>query len=215
MPDLPLQGIRVFLVDDHPAVREGLSLLLAHKGLVICGEASCKDEALPLLATAEPDIVLVDLTLGDESGITLIETLRKDDCAIKCLVYSMHDDSERIQAALAAGANGYVTKREVAATLLTAIADILAGGCYLSPIVETALQQAAPDENRLVLERLSERERELFRKMGEGFSTADLARYFDISPKTVETYYTRIMEKLDLVGAKEIRQKAIRFMRAR
>ena len=215
MSDLPLQGVRVFLVDDHPAVREGLSLLLANKGVVICGEASCTDEALPLLATAAADIVLVDLTLGDESGITLLETLRKNDRALKCLVYSMHDDSERIQAALAAGANGYVTKREVAATLLAAITGILAGGRYLSPVVETALQQAEPDENRLIVERLSERELELFRKMGEGFSTSDLARHFDISPKTVETYYARIMEKLEFSGAKEIRQKAIRFMKAR
>ena len=215
MSDLPLQGIRVFLVDDHPAVREGLSLLLAHKGVDICGEASCKDEALPLLATAAADIVLVDLSLGDESGITLLETLRKKDQAIKCLVYSMHDDAERIQAALAAGANGYVTKREVAATLLAAIAAILAGERYLSPVVEAALQQAVPDESRLIDELLSERERELFRKMGEGFSTADLAQYLDISPRTVETYYVRIMEKLGLVGVKEIRQKAIRFMKAR
>lgn len=215
MSDLPLQGVRVFLVDDHPAVREGLSLLLAHKGLIICGEASCRDEALPLLATAAADIVLVDLTLGDESGITLLETLRKDAPAIKCLVYSMHDDAERIQAALAAGANGYVTKREVAATLLAAIASILREERYLSPVVEAALQQAVPDENRLIGELLSERELELFCKMGEGFSTADLAQHFDISPRTVETYYARIMEKLDLSGVKEIRQKAIRFMKAR
>lgn len=215
MSDLPLQGIRVFLVDDHPAVREGLSLLLAHKGVDICGEASCKDEALPLLATAAADIVLVDLSLGDESGITLLETLRKESFVIKCLVYSMHDDAERIQAALAVGANGYVTKREVAATLLAAIAAILAGERYLSPVVEAALQQAVPDESRLIDELLSERERELFRKMGEGFSTADLAQYLDISPRTVETYYVRIMEKLGLVGVKEIRQKAIRFMKAR
>lgn len=213
MTDISMREVRVFLVDDHPAVREGLSLLLANKGLVVCGEAGRGEDAVALLSSAAPDIVLVDLSLGNESGLDLIAALRK--VGIKILVYSMHDDGEKVEAALAAGAGGYVTKREVAATLLEAIRRILAGGSYLSPIAEVARQRTAPDEGRLVVERLSERELELFRKMGEGYSTADLASHFDISPSTVETYYARIMEKLDLSGAKEVRLKAIRFMKAR
>lgn len=213
MADLSLHGVRVFLVDDHPAVREGLSLLLANKGLVVCGEAGCREDALQLIGTVAADIVLVDLSLGKESGIDLIAALKK--CGAKTLAYSMHDDGERVEAALAAGASGYVTKREVAATLLEAIRNILAGGCYLSPIAEAARQQTAPDEWRVVVERLSGRELDVFRRMGEGYSTADLASHFDISPSTVETYYARIMEKLDLSRAKEIRLKAIKFMKAR
>jgi DNA-binding NarL/FixJ family response regulator len=201
-------------VDDQPEGREGWSLLLANKGLVICGEAGQRGEALPLLASAAADIVLVDLSLGEESGIDLIAVLRER--GMKTLVYSMHDDGEWVETALAAGANGYVTKREVAATLLEAIGRILAGGCYTSPIAAEAVrQQAVTGEGRVMVERLSERELELFRKMGEGYSTADLARHFDISPSTVETYYARIMEKLDLTGTKELRFRAIRCMKGR
>jgi DNA-binding NarL/FixJ family response regulator len=213
MADAALQGVRVFLVDDHPAVREGLSLLLANKGLIVCGEADHREDALRLLSTANPEVVLVDLSLGDESGIDLIEAVRES--GMKILVYSMHDDAGRVEAALAAGADGYVTKREMAATLLEAIGSVLAGDCYLSPVAEAARRQAVPVEGVVMVERLSDRELELFRKMGEGYSTADLARHFDISPSTVETYYARIMEKLDLFGAKEIRLRAIRFMKAR
>jgi DNA-binding NarL/FixJ family response regulator len=214
MGDVSLQGVRVILVDDHPAVREGLSLLLANKGLVVCGEADRREEAIGLIGSAAADVVLVDLSLGKESGIDLLADIKA--LGVKTLVYSMHDDGERVDAALAAGANGYVTKREVAATLLEAIGCILSGACYLSPIAAEAVrEQASTGEGRVMVERLSERELDIFRKMGEGYSTADLAGFFEISPSTVETYYARIMEKLDLYGAKEIRIKAIRFMKSR
>lgn len=214
MSETALQGVRVFLVDDHPAVREGLSLLLASKGLVVCGEADCRAVALQSLATTAADVVLVDLSLGDESGIDLIAAVRGSD--VKTLVYSMHDDAERVAAALAAGANGYVTKREMAATLLEAIGSVLAGECYVSPVAAEALrQQATTGEGRAMIARLSERELELFRKMGEGHSTADLARHFAISPSTVETYYTRIMEKFGLARTKELRLMAIQFMKGK
>ena len=208
-----LNGVRVFLVDDHPAVREGLSLLLANKGLVICGEAGRSEDALPMLTAAAADLALVDLSLGDESGIDLIAAL--SERGMRTLVYSMHDDSDRVEAALTAGANGYVTKREMAATLLEAIGLVLAGECYLSPIAAEALRLGRTDEGRKMLARLSEREQELFRKMGEGYSTADLAHHFAIAPSTVETYYARIMEKLDLPRTKEVRLAAIRFMQGR
>lgn len=209
MSDRTLAGVRVLLVDDHPVVREGLSLLLSNKGLVICGEAGCRDEALPLIASAAPDIALVDLSLGEESGIDLITEIQGS--GMKILVYSMHDDGERVEAALAAGADGYVTKREMAATLLAAIAAVLAGDLYLSPTAGAGRRAG----ERLEMERLSEREREVLHRMGEGYSTADLAHHFDISPSTVETYYVRITEKLGLHGVKELRLRAIRFMRGR
>lgn len=214
MPDRALQGVRVFLVDDHPAVREGLSLLLASKGLVVCGEADCREDALRLLASVATDVVLVDLSLGEEDGTCLIADLYGR--GLKTLIYSMHDDGEQVEAALSAGANGYVTKREVAVTLLEAIGCVLSGECYVSPVAaEASRQQTVAVEGRVPVERLSERELEVFRRMGEGFSTADLARHFAISPSTVETYYARIMEKLQLSGAKEIRLRAIRFMKGK
>lgn len=214
MLDTVLQGVRVFLVDDHPAVREGLSLLLSSKGLVVCGEADRGVDALPRLAGVAVDVVLVDLSLGKESGIDLIAALRES--GTKTLVYSMHDDRGRVEAALVAGANGYVTKREMAVTLLQAINSVLAGECYLSPVAAEALKQgASSDDSRPVVARLSEREQKLFCKMGEGYSTADLAQHFAISSSTVETYYARILEKLKLSRTKELRLMAIHYMKGK
>lgn len=214
MPDTALQGVRVFLVDDHPAVREGLSLLLGSKGLLVCGEADRGADALSRLSAVAVDVVLVDLSLGEESGIDLIAALRES--GVKTVVYSMHDDRERVEAALAAGANGYVTKREMAATLLEAISSVLAETCYLSPVAAEALQQGIePDDHRHAMNLLSEREQKLFCKMGEGYSTADLAQHFAISSSTVETYYARILEKLKLSRTKELRLMAIRYMKGK
>jgi len=214
MPDTTVQGVRVFLVDDHPAVREGLSLLLSSKGLLVCGEADCRADALSRLSSAAAAVVLVDLSLGAENGIDLISNLRES--GVKVLVYSMHDDRERIEAALAAGANGYVTKREMATTLLEAISSVLAGECYLSPVATEALQQGTePEDRRPVMARLSEREQKLFCKMGEGYSTSDLAQHFAISVSTVETYYARILDKLKLSRTKDMRLIAIRFTKGK
>lgn len=211
MADGSLQGVRVFLVEDHPVVREGLTLLLTNKGFVICGEANCREDALLCLLSANADVVLVDLALGHEDGIELIRSLNEQ--SIKSIVYSMHDDARQVKTAISSGAKGYVTKREEASILLEAIDCVLSGGCYLSPVAEAASRQTIPLEGPELVERLSERELELFRKMGEGYSSADLAHHFAISPSTVETYYSRIMEKLNLPRTKEVRLMAIRFMK--
>lgn len=213
MTDGSLQGVRVFLVEDHPVVREGLSLLLANKGFVICGEANCREDALLCLLSAKTDVVLVDLALGHEDGIELIRSLNEQ--GVKSIVYSMHDEARQVKRAISSGAKGYVTKREEASILLEAIDCVLSGGCYLSPVAEAASQQSTPQEELEFIERLSVRELELFRKMGEGYSSTDLADHFAISPSTVETYYSRIMEKLNLPRTKEVRLMAIRFMKGR
>ena len=202
-------GIRIFIVDDHPVVRDGVAQLLSQKGFVVCGEADNCDDALRLIAPAAPRILLIDLSLGEESGLDIITAMREG--GMKMLVYSMHCDAFHIRAAFAAGASGYVTKREIASTLMAAIAGTLAGERYVSPLAAQALDNAPPVERVISVDRLSERERGLFRLLGEGYTAAEIADHFSISYSTVQTYYTRIIEKLELTGVRELRRHAINF----
>lgn len=210
MPATVLSGARIFLVDDHPAVREGLARLLKSKKAIICGVAENCAQTLGQLTEAAPDLVVVDLSLGMENGCDLISELTSR--AIKSLVYSMHDDPGYIQAALDCGASGYVTKREFAATLTDAVHEVLAGRRYLSPLVVQALSGAL-GQCPLPLHRLSTREREIFQRLGAGDTTAELAQHFGIKPSSVETYYERIVAKLVCKGIKQMRQLAIRYIR--
>ena len=122
---------RVFLIDDHLAMRSGLSLLLTKSGHVICGEAETRAEVLARLKDSMADVALVDLTLGDESGLDLIDDLLAQNVTV--VIYSMHEDRKTVERAFVAGAAGYVTKREVADVLLTALDQVLAGNRYASP----------------------------------------------------------------------------------
>ena len=117
-----LPAIRIVIVDDHPAVRQGLALLLQPKGISVCAEAGARAEALALIDAHRPDVVLVDLSLGDEDGTALLEEVRIRRCPT--LVYSMHEDGRRVAGAFAAGARGYVTKREVHGVLVQAIMEV-------------------------------------------------------------------------------------------
>ncbi len=212
MRENSLPGIKVFLVDDHPAVTEGLTILLARYGIVVCGEAGGLEEALKALTTVTPDLVLIDLSLGSDNGLDLITDLKS--AGIKSLVYTMHDDAWHIRAALAAGVNGYVTKREMTDTLRDAIGAILNGQRYISPGTAEALSAHDPgNEKQTVWERLSAREREIFRGAGEGRSTVDIADELQISVSTVETNIARIISKLGLSGTKEMRRCAIQHLR--
>lgn len=208
MPESTLDGARILLVDDHPAVREGLSLLLSQKGIVICGEAENSAQTLQCLTTANPDLVLVDLSLGRESGLGLISEL--NERGVKSIVYSMHDDAQHIESAFAAGARGYVTKREMATTLLDTIREALSGLRSVSPVAAQILaEKHISGHSRIPLERLSDRELEVFRRIGAGDTATDIALMFGISHRTVESYYARIIEKLGLGGVKELRRLAI------
>lgn len=205
-------GARVLLVDDHPAVRQGLSLLLDKKGIVVCGQAINREETLQLLAGARPDLVLVDLSLGSESGLDLIRELHAD--GVMTLVYSMHDDAQHVESAFASGAHGYVTKRDMGASLLEAIGEVLAGRRYVSPVVAKIIaDRFISGQPRIQIERLSERELEIFRRAGAGESASEMSDSLAISPRTVESYYARIVEKLGLTGVKAMRRLAIQYFK--
>lgn len=198
--------IRLFMVDDHPAVRQGLRLLLEQEEIVICGEAGDTATALEEIPTSSPDLVMVDLSLGKESGLDLLRRLAGLAPGVPLLVYSMHEDSFHIGQAFSAGASGYVTKREISSVLTRAIGELLAGRPYMSPraqdIAGTVPAQPSPSES------LSQRELQVYRCLGEGFTTAGIAEELGVSRRTVDSYYARILEKLGVRGMEELRRRA-------
>lgn len=201
-------SIRVLLVDDHPAVRQGLALLLAPEGIAVCAEASDLAGARNQLEQCRPDLALVDLALADEDGVEVVAALHAR--ALPSLVYSMHEDGTHIQAALAAGALGYVTKRELHRVLVDAIREVAAGRRFVSPTAAAALAEhlAEPKGSRADCE-LSEQERQVYRLLGRGEGTIEIGAALKISTRTVESYYARIQDKLGLRGMQELRRHAI------
>lgn len=209
MKDRAENVARIFLIDDHPAVLQGLKLLLSQESHIVCGGAKNRIETFERIGSSGADIALLDLSLGEESGLELIAGLR--ELGIAVLVYSMHEDSDTIEKAFAAGANGYVSKREVSEVLLTAVSDLLAGRRHVSPQVAQSLANRAissPKVNRETV--LSEREQQILTMLGQGEANSDIAAAFDIGLRTVETYYARIIDKLKLDGMKDLRRYAIR-----
>jgi DNA-binding NarL/FixJ family response regulator len=203
------KAARIFLIDDHPVVRQGLKQLLAQEAYVICGEAGNRRETLERIGSSGADLALLDLSLGEESGIGLIAGLC--EAGIRVLVYSMHEDSDTIEKAFAAGADGYVSKREMENVLFCAVSDLLAGRRHVSPRAAQSLANrtlSAPGENAEHL--LSERETNILTMLGRGESNADIAAALFISVRTVETYFSRIIVKLGLNGMKDLRRYAIR-----
>ena len=198
--------VRLFMVDDHPAVREGLRLLLEQQGVVVCGEAGDVAGALAAIPAAAPDLVMVDLSLGRDSGLTLLRWLAARFPLVPLLVYSMHEDPFHVQQALAAGATGYVTKREITALLALAIDELLAGRRYGSPRPGEALG-AHPAGARPARPRRPPQRRGSG-LVAEGFSPQAIAERLGVSRRTVDSYFARILEKLGLPGMEALRRHA-------
>ena len=202
------QRARIFLIDDHPAVRQGVRMLLSQDAHVVCGEAGNRDEALIGIGSSAAEMALLDLSLGEESGLELINDL--ETRGVRVLVYSMHEDADTIERAFSAGAAGYVSKREPVDVLLTAVTDLMAGRRHLSPLAAQSLASRAIESPAARQEaQLSEREREILALFGQGESNADIAAALAISVRTVETYCSRIITKMELDGMKALRRYAI------
>ncbi|MDP5238561.1 response regulator transcription factor [Uliginosibacterium sp. 31-16] len=206
---IPGQGARILLVDDHPAVRQGLSLLLAQDHHVVCGEAASLAETLSAITGVQADLALVDLSLGGETGFDLIGVLRAR--GIRVLVYSMHEDVVSIERGFRSGADGYLSKREESGVLRKGVLEVLAGRRFVSPRGAEVLGcRAALPNGTHRSEQLSEREVQILDALGAGQSLTEMANALTISVRTVESYCARIIEKLKLSGMKELRQYAIR-----
>jgi DNA-binding NarL/FixJ family response regulator len=207
---------RVLLIDDHPIVRQGLALLIDREAdLSVCGEAEGAHSAFHAIATLRPDIVLLDISLSGPDGLDVLKEIRMKTGSLPVLILSMHDESIYAERAMRAGANGYIMKQEATGKVLVAIRRILQGGVYLSDrLTNTMLQQFvhgtwAPKTSPLVT--LTDRELEVFRLIGEGHGTRQIADELHLSVKTIESYQAHIKEKLSLRNARELVQHAIEW----
>jgi DNA-binding NarL/FixJ family response regulator len=205
---------RIFLVDDHPLVRERLTQLIAQQpDLSVCGEAESAPAALTGLASARADLVIVDLSLQDSAGLELIKSLQRLHPSLPVLVLSMHDESLYAERVFRAGARGYINKRESAQKVIEAIRRVLDGKLYVSEKAAEILAARAMrgTHERPPIERLSDRELEVFERLGRGIGTRQISEEFRVSIKTVQAYCARIKEKLDLGSATELLREAVRW----
>ncbi len=204
---------RVFLVDDHPLVREWLASLVAlEPDLEICGQAEDAAVALAAVTSARPDLMVVDLSLPRSSGMDLIKDLKARFPTLRILVLSMIDEVSVVERALRAGAHGYIVKRESGAQIIAAIRAVLDGKFFASVAMAAQLagrmyndgaQRGGKPE-----EVLSDREVEVFRLRGQGRKTRQIAEHLKVSVKTVETYDERIKTKLGLLDANAVLREA-------
>jgi DNA-binding NarL/FixJ family response regulator len=207
---------RVLLVDDHPIVRQGLALLIDREGdLSVCGEADGAHSAFHAIQTLRPDIVVLDISLSGPDGLDVLKEIRMKTASLPVLILSMHDESIYAERAMRAGANGYIMKQEATEKVLVAIRRILQGEVYLSDrLTNTMLQQyvrGVSPTKMSPLVSLTDRELEVFRLIGEGHGTRQIADELHLSVKTIESYQAHIKEKLVLRNARELVQHAIEW----
>lgn len=199
----------VLLVDDHPAVRQGLAALLGSSGLPTPLQASTIEEARAIADETDVDLAVIDLSLERGDGLDLVPDLVSRGARV--IVYSMFEDARTIRRSLKYGVLGYVTKRDDPACLLEAVDRVRRGETYLSVRAADALSEA---DAAMQGKELSERERQVLSLMGQGESNIGIAAALGISVRTVETYYTRISEKLDLsLSVRDLRKYAIRHFK--
>lgn len=207
---------RIFIVDDHPLMRRGHAYLINREpDMEVCGEAGSVLDALAGIERTHPDLVVTDISLDGTSGLELIKRLKVEHAGLPVLVVSMHDESLYGERALSAGARGYIMKSQADTDVVDAIRKILRGGFYLSEAMSTKilLQYTGfhDDEAHSPIERLSDRELEVFELIGRGLSTRQVAEALHISPKTVESHRGRIKEKLAIETSTELLQRAVQW----
>jgi DNA-binding NarL/FixJ family response regulator len=208
---------KILLVDDHPFMRAGLAQLIdLQPDMAVAGEAGDPAEALQKFSSAKPDLVLTDMTMPGRSGLEFIKDLRAADPGVAILVVSMHDEVIYAERALRAGARGYIMKEAGGENLLAAIRQVLSGQVYLSPrMAASALDVFSgrrPRGSSSPIEKLSDREFEVFRLVGQGKSTRDIAQQLHLSTKTVDVHRGHIKEKLELKDVTALVRHAVRWV---
>jgi len=206
----------VFVVDDHPLLRQGLALLInQQQDLEVCGEAEEAQAAMEAIAKRRPDILIVDISLNGPDGLDLLKNIRASYPDLPVLILSMHDEAIYAERALRARANGYIMKQEATEKVLVAVRRILHGEVYLSDrMANKMLQQyisGTPTTIQSRISALSDRELEVFCLIGAGRGTREIAEELHLSVKTVETYQAHIKEKLSLHSGRELIQHAIQW----
>jgi len=208
---------KVFLVDDHPLVREWLSQLIQREDdLVVCGEAEDTQEALQKIEETKPDIVVADISLKNTHGLELVKDLQVRLPSLPVLVLSMHDESLYAERVLRAGAKGYITKQEATRKILQAVRQVLSGEIYISEKMASRMVHkmvlGRSDSQKSAIERLTDRELEVFQLIGRGQGTRRIAAELHLGIKTVESYRARIKDKLKLEDGTQLLQHAIQWV---
>ncbi len=203
--------IRVLIVDDHAVVRAGLRLLLEREDDIECaGEAGNANDAVREARYLKPDVIVLDVTMPDQSGIDALPAIQAAAPDAKVLVLSMHDDPSYVHEAFAAGALGYVLKEAADAEVVTAVREIASNGRYVHPTLGARLVAAeAEARSRATDDPLSEREREVLRLLALGHTNQEIAKMLYISVRTAETHRAHIMQKLRLTTRAELVRYAI------
>ena len=210
-------GARVLIVDDHPAVREALTIRIeAQPDLEVCGEAADANEAVRLAAATDPDVAVIDIALKAGNGIDLIKRLKARNDKFRAIVWSMYSEELYAERALRAGAMGYINKEQATGKIIDAIRQVLGGKMYLSAamtekLLKRVVTPAGQQPGRSLLGALSDRELDVFRLIGQGLKTQEIAEQLHLSIKTVETYRDRIREKLDLKDGAELARSAVQW----
>jgi DNA-binding NarL/FixJ family response regulator len=204
-------------VDDHPIVRQGLALLINREAdLTVCGDAEEAGSALRRIEELKPDLAVVDISLNGPDGLDLLKNLRARHPNLPVLILSMLDESLYAERALRDGASGYIMKQEATERVLVAIRRILGGEIYLSERMASRMLHRFVGSNqegppRSPVADLTDRELEVFRLIGEGHGTRQIAEELHLSVKTVESYQAHIKDKLALKNARELVQRAIQW----
>ena len=210
---------RIFIVDDHPLVREWLTTLIQRQSdLAVCGEAEDTAAALEAIPKAKPDVAVVDLALKSGSGLELIKDLKQTYPAVAIVVLSMHDELLYAERVFRAGARGYVMKRDSTKKIVEAIRAVRDGRRYMSERVAAVMADKLADGqpgNAAPVTLLSDRELEVFELLGQGHETSHIAASLHVSVKTVQAFYARIKEKFKLGTERELLREAVRWQEDR
>jgi len=208
---------RILVIDDHPFMRAGLAQLIDRQtDMQVCGEAGNPAEAVGALARCTPDLVLTDLTMPGRSGLDFIKDLLAQNGKLPVLVVSMHDETIYAERVLRAGARGYIMKEAGGENLLAAIRRIIQGEVYLSPAMSARILEnlsgRRPRGSSSPIEKLTDREFEVFQLIGQGKSTRDIAAQLNLSSKTVDVHRGHIKEKLELKDTTALVRHAVRWV---
>jgi DNA-binding NarL/FixJ family response regulator len=218
MNNKPSEKKRIFIVDDHAMFRDGLQQLIDREAdLMVCGDAAEATKALEGIGNSEPDLVIVDISLSGKSGIDLIKAIKDEYEDLPVLVVSMHEESLYAERALRAGAMGYVMKQEPAKVVKTAIRKVLAGDMHLSEKMASSViskfMRGTDELPASPLEKLSDRELEVFRMLGLGKGVRQIAEEMGVTIPTINSFRNRIKEKLQLSSSTEVMLHAIHWSR--
>ncbi|MBP6785649.1 MAG: response regulator transcription factor [Verrucomicrobiales bacterium] len=213
-----VRDCKVLIVEDHPMFREHLAELIDRElGIVVCGEADNIREAMRLIEETGPDIAIVDITLRGSCGLELLKDIQAKDITLDVLVLSMHDEELYAERSLRAGARGYITKNEASTEVIKAIRCVINGEVYASreltaKLLDRMTGKGSPPE-LAGMDKLSDRELEVFQQLGRGKNTLEIAADLTLGESTVETYRTRIKDKLQLRSAAELYLRAGQWVR--